>query len=378
MRKVLNLLLLPFAFLAVALMRYCTRWKLIRIGEVWSDRLGHLIGNTECYLAERDAGLHAGCLDLWFFRADTANAVISNKYRKLLHTIPEFIGRLIVICNQFIGGAPRHQIMPAQFDRDIYNLWKTPYLTFTRYEEWKGKRLLKRLGIKGKWVCLMVRDDQYLKDKGKFDYHDYRDSDVGTYGAAVVELLNRGYTVIRMGVKVGKPLAIKHSRFIDYAWEHKRTAFADLYLGAKCEFAFGTACGFMSIPQAFDKPVVYVNHAPLEYIPTSNAKALLIWKHHVKDGKRMTLPEIFASGAGQFTNTGDFVKAGITLQDNTSQEIWQAVTEMADNIDNAPWKGTQPEFWSKFPIDALSPYNNTRLHGKPGMRVGREFMKGYA
>ncbi len=342
------------------------------MGEIWSDRLGHLIGNTECYLAERDAGLHKGFIDIWYPRNVSANKIIQKKYLKLLNTVPQSFGVMMRLCNLFFRGWENYEIFPLQFDRDIKNLWRKPYLSFTKWEEWKGKRLLKKLGVNGKWICLMVRDDSYLKEKGDFGYHDYRDSDVETYGPAVMELLQRGYTVIRMGVKVSKPLKIKHPRFIDYAFEGKRTEFGDLYLGAKCEFALGTACGFMSIPQAFDRPIVYVNHAPLEYVPTSQEKALLIWKHHIKDGKRMSLEEIFKS-CGQFTSGPDFAKLGITLEDNTSQEIWEAAVEMIEGVSKDP----QPQFWSKFPINAISPYNGRPLHGKPGMRIGKEFLKQY-
>jgi len=373
--KLLRFLSIPFFMFLVFLMR---RKGNVRIGEIWSNRLGHLIGNTECYLAERDAGLHDGFIDIWYSRDESANRVIEKKYRKLLHTVPTFFGFLLRTCNRYFTGWEKHEVESLQYDRDIKNLWKHPYLTFTEFEEWRGRRLLKKLGINGKWVCLMVRDDQYLKDKGDYSYHNYRDSEINTYGVAVLELIKRGYTVVRMGVKVSNPLQIMHPRFIDYAWNGSRTEFADLYLGAKCEFAVGTACGFMSIPQAFDRPVVFVNHAPLEYTPVSNEKALLIWKHHIKDGKRMSLDEIFQCAAGQFTAMPDFAKLGITLEDNTHQEIYDAVVEMADNYPNVPWKGTQPEFWSKFPLNSISPFNGRPLHGKAGMRIGTEFLKGYA
>ena len=372
--KLIKFLLSPFIFLVV----WFIRWKgNIRFGEIWSGRLGHLIGNTECYLGERDSGKHKDFIDIWFSRPLSSNKVIERKYRKQLHTLPEWFCKWVVLCNRMLRGWERYEIAPLQFDRDIENLWKGPYLSFTKREEEKGKNLLKKLGIKTKWVCLMVRDEAYLREMGDFSYHNYRDSDPSTYLPAVVELLSRGYTVIRMGVKVDKPLKIKHERFIDYAWEGLRTDFSDLYLGAKCEFAVGTACGFLSIPQAFERPIVFVNHVPLEYIPTSNEKALLIWKHHKKDGKRMSLPEIFDSNLGQITVGHLFNDFGVILEDNSSIEIHEVVKEMCDHMDGVKWGGLQPEFWSKFPITARSPFNGRPLHGKPLMRVGKEFLKGY-
>lgn len=51
-----RLLFVPFALLTVAVMRLLSPWLLIRVGELWVPRLGHLIGNTECYLYEKEIG----------------------------------------------------------------------------------------------------------------------------------------------------------------------------------------------------------------------------------------------------------------------------------------------------------------------------------
>jgi len=280
--------------------------------------------------------------------------------------------------NRIFSHSGASEIWPYQYDRDVLGLWTKPHIGFTPSEERRGFKLLEKLGMPpdAKWVCLMVRDQEYLRDMGDYRYHDYRDSDVDSYAMAVEALLERGFWVIRMGVKVEKPMKLKHPRLIDYAWEGKRTEFGDLYLGAKCEFCLGVATGFIMIPQVFGRPVVMVNFAPLEYAPTFYDKALVIWKHHVKDGKRMTLPEIFTSGAGQFTDGGDYGKQGITLEDNTPREIYEATMEMADNYQNAPWKPLQDEFWNHLPI-SVSPFNLRPINGARKMRVGEAFMKEY-
>ena len=87
----------------------------------------------------------------------------------------------------------------------------------------------------------------------------------------------------------------------------------------------------------------------------------------------MTLKEIFESGAGQFMAASHFKDAGITLEDNTAEEILDAVTEMVDGSCSV----YHSEIWDQFPLKSVSPFNKKPLHGNVTVRVGREFAKGY-
>jgi len=55
------------ALMAVAgLIRLLEPVVVIRFGSLFASRLGHLAGNTECYLCERDAGMRPKrCIDIW-------------------------------------------------------------------------------------------------------------------------------------------------------------------------------------------------------------------------------------------------------------------------------------------------------------------------
>lgn len=377
--KFLKLLALPLVFAVVFTIRRMK--KTVRLGEIWSPRLGHLLGNTECYLCEKDAGIHAGSTDIWFpVRGRSSHPLIEKKYRQKLNTFPRWVGELIVKVNRLFPGWERHEVGPTQFDRDTRNLWEkhAPHIGFTEAEEKRGIFHLRDLGIQpgSKWVCLIVRDSAYLKKampSTDSSYHDYRDSNIANYFKASLELANKGYYVIRMGKIVDKRMSVFHPKIIDYPFHPKASDFGQLYLGAKCEFCFGASTGFMAIPQVFGRPSVVVNFAPIEYISTW-CKGLVIWKHHMKDGRRMTLKEIFDSGAGQFMAAGQFKAAGIGLEENSPQEICDAVMEIVNGISDEP----QEAFWKQFPLKAVSPFNQQPLHGNAVVRVGKEFLKGYA
>jgi putative glycosyltransferase (TIGR04372 family) len=138
----------------------------------------------------------------------------------------------------------------------------------------------------------------------------------------------------------------------------------------------------------FRRPVCYVNYVPFEYLQTYHRGALAIWKHHEKDGKRMTVAEIYACGAGHFMRADQFENEGITLVDNTPEEIKAVALEMVNCIEapaeqgtdwsyqKGPQRGRIDDFWDAFPR-GVSEFNKRPLHGEIRMRIGAEFLRGY-
>lgn len=366
-------------FLAVALVRFVSRWKLVRFGVMWSGRLGHLVGNTECYLSERDVGLHPNAIDFWIPHGES-NRTIEKKYSEVLNVLPRCLARfahLVVTVNGFYRGSPKHRVDSQQVDRDIYNLWKRPHLEITPEDEIKGRALLQSLGVPpgAKWVCLFTRDRAYLDAKhpeNDWSYHDYRNSDIDDCCQAAVALRDRRYYVLRMGQLVAKPFNCG-GHIIDYS--QIRTDFGDFYLAARCEFFLGASSGLMTIAQVFQRPVAVINYVPIGYMPTYS-DGLCIWKHHIKDSKRLSVSEIFDAGVGLCTTAQGFERAGITLIDNTPQEITDLAMEMADTIGGFNKAEDQSWFWDKFPKDECKA-NDRPLHGEYKLRIGREFLKGY-
>lgn len=359
-----RIVLVPFAFVVVGVVRLIARWKLVRFGEVYSSRLGHLVGNTECYLGEKKDSF-----DIWYFQKKVSHKLIARKYAKILHVWPRNFVEVVVIVNNLFQGWQKYIAASEQFDRDIHNTWKKPHICLTKEERKEGRRILKALGVpRGTpWVCLIVRDSSYMKSKFKedFSYHDFRDADIDDYMQAAVALAKRGFYVIRMGDVVASPLKLHHPRIIDYVHSEHKSELGTLFLGAGCEFCFGTSTGFMAIPQVFQRPCAVTDFVPIEYISTF-CRDRVIWKHHWKDGREMTFDEIIASGAGQFLHKDNFKEAGISLKNNTPEEITELVLEMLEEPED------QTDFWNEFP-KAISPYNGKPLHGKMLARLGNGF-----
>ena len=382
-RKLALAALSPLALICVAVIRIAARYGyLIRFGELFSSRIGHLAGNLECYLCERDAGMHPRGIDIWVpQKMDACNAQLLRMVRRTVRMWPAPLVRLVSLLNCMFDGWQKHIIDTQQHDRDIYNLYERfpPHLAFTKAEQARGKDQLAKWGIASRFVCLIVRDGAYLSS---LDYHRYRDSDIATYREAALALAERGYTVFRMGAKVAKTFKVDHPRVIDYATNGMRSDFMDVYLAAHCAFCVTSGTGLDAVCASFRRPMCFVNYAPFEYLPTWFAGSLAIWKHYEKDGKRMTVEEIAKSDAGHFMRAEEFEIAGIKLADNTPEEIRDAVLEMEENRlylrGNllVPGEVRQTAFWARFPR-SLSKYNQRPLHGEIRMRIGAEFLKGY-
>lgn len=367
--KLLRLSLVPFALLCVLALRLLK--GRVRIGVLWTQRLGHLAGNVEVYLCEREAGIRPRSFDIWCSPGTPCSKQLFKMWGRVLHIDRTGFAEIVLKVNKLFDGWKSTEITSGNIDRDVNNLLEqyAPHLKFTLEEEARGESGLRRMGIPhgAKWVCLIVRDAAYLPT---LTYHAYRDSDIDTYVSAVLELVRRGYYVIRMGAKVAKPLRVKHKRVIDFSAQYED--FMSVYLGARCAFCLSNGCGFDAIPVIFRRPICYVNYVPMEYLQTYNHGSLAICKHHMKDGKRMTPAEIWESGAGQFMRADEYEQAGITLVDNTPSEIQAVVEEMADGLPG----DDQSSFWRDFPR-SISPHTQTPLHGEIRMRIGREFIRGY-
>lgn len=384
-RKFLTLLKLTFYSISslpllpvVIFIRLIRPIVLIRFRMLPSSRIGHFAANTEVYLCERDVGVHGKkTIDIFYHSPLICNQQLKKMWDHTLH-ISSF-ARPVDWLNRHLPGGKKH-IVPWRDDedRDIDGLLeKTPaHLSLTPEEEKRGYEELSKIGIPdgAKFICLHARDSYYLNvtfPEGKWNYHNYRDSDIDNFIPAGEELTRRGYYVLRMGENKNKPFKVDHPHIIDYGTKF-RTDFLDIYLGAKCFFYIGDTTGLYAIPYIFRNPLVVVNLIPLEYIPSSKtflsiAKKLWLRKEH----RLMTFREILESGAGRFLHTEQYEQMGLDIIDNTPEEITAVAIEMEERL-KGTWKSTEEDeelqrrFWSLF--------KPSELHGIIKGRIGADFL----
>lgn len=395
---------LPFYFIAVpivAVIRMIRPWFLVRFSVLYTLAIGHLAANTELYLCEKDDKVNIPkgrrYIDLFYPTwTPVCNKYLLLMWKKLLCVFPEFVLSPIKKINRCLPGWEIHMIgNNTSHDRDTRNLFMQypAHLRFTIEEEERGTIELKKLGIpEGKpFVCLLVRDDVYKEEKKHAVYSNYicsdvesefRNSDIDNYILAIEELIKRGYYIVRMGVVVNKPLKIDHPQVIDYAWKGLRSEFMDIYLGAKCDFCVSTGSGWDAIPYIFRRPIVYTNFVPFCYAFTFEKNSIFISKR-IRDFKKnrdLSFKEIFDRKIGFLERSSDYTDRGVSLIENTPEEILGVVVEMVERL-NDTWKETeedrdlQKNFWEIFPTKALSRWGT--LHGKIYSKLGANYLRAH-
>ena len=178
----------------------------IRIGHLHCDRIGHFALNTELYLLEKKYFKKKTNslfqLDIFYLpRSESCNRTLENLWRKRLNILPKFTMRPLcllirsssIISKYFRCGGTLNG------ERDINNLLDRYQSEIELGKDFikDGREGLITLGIPkdSKYVCLIVRDSNYLKELyGKdFEYHSYRDNNIEKFLDAAEELTKYGY-----------------------------------------------------------------------------------------------------------------------------------------------------------------------------------------
>ncbi len=394
LRITLTLPLYAIAVPAVLSLRLLRCWLEVRIGRICSEHVGHMAGNTEIFLCERDAGIGRTAkphLDLLYMGEGVSNDQLARMWIRAVRIWPYWLLSPLDNVDHWLPGTRIARIFDdADGDRDIHSLLELsgPHLTFTPEEEARGEEELRRMGVPSgmRFVCLNVRDSAYEAHVNRlvdwdWSHSTFRNSAIHDYRMAAEALADRGLCVIRVGAKVLAPLESGHPGVIDYATNGTRSDFMDIYLGAKCHFCLSVGSGFDSVPIIFRRPVAYVNMAPVGYLATYLSRSVAIFKTHVReaDGHALSLAEIFAMGVGHEFDAPQYPAKGVRLVDNTPEEIRDLALEMTDRLEGV-WRTTeedemrQERFWEIFPAKVTNLAGTGPLHGQIRLRIGAAFL----
>jgi putative glycosyltransferase (TIGR04372 family) len=386
------------AFIIFLLLTILRPLILIRIGKLLSSRLGHFAANTELYLCEKLSGRSTHrrfCFDFFYYQDQICNQQLNTMWKRKLVILPRGLSLILVRVERLLNFFTRifpsykvHIVEPYNSDRDIYGLLdEVPMnLEFTNEELKKGREELIKFGIpeNSKIVLLCVRDNAYLDsidEKKNWSYHNYRNADISNFKIASEELANMGFYIFRMGAKVQKKFESDNPRVIDYANNGMRSDFMDIYLASICSFVISTGLGGDAPAAAcFRKPVVYVNYCAIMNIFSFQSNSIAITKHHFSSNKKkeLTFKEIISSNVLSCANSNCYEENGVTLIENTPEEIRDVAIEMAKRL-LGRWnskkidKELQARFWEIFPNKQL--INGKIHHGKINLTFGSKFLR---
>ena len=343
-----RVILLPVAATSVFLLFLLSKLMTVNVHYIYNSRIGHFATNTELsYLTTQAPRNRFGLrpLALFFFQSEkSANSFLETLWRRKLRILPHDLGWLIY---DLAKRLPMSKIAAQSTIEDVDGLLVAtkPSLSFNPGELAEGQIFLRKFGLSpnDKFICLNVRDGVFLRESEAigwtknrdWSYHDYRDSDISTYVNAAEALAEMGYTVFRMGAIVKEPLISKHPRVIDYATNGMRTEFLDIFLGAHCTFCISTGSGWDSVPTIFRRPIMLVNLLPtfetsVITLPITIYPKLLL---ETKSPITLSIKALTERNLATPHNSAAYADAGVQIRDLSSEELVEAITEMAQRVE---------------------------------------------
>ena len=372
------------------IIRFLGLFFIIRVKQLRSPIIGHFAANTELYLCEKDKNINFPSkkyLDLFYLAPlqTISNEQLLKMWKRKINILPWQLLRGIDLLNNAIPGGSKHNIENISgHGYDTKNLLdKTKvHLTFTKEEDEKGKKFLKKIGLKknDNFVCLIVRDELYnkkFKEKnlGDFNYHNYRNCEINNFLKTCNYLNKKCFYIFRMGKIVKKKFKINNKKVIDYASNGMQSDFLDIYLGAKCSFWISTGTGLDALASVFRKPVVFTNEIPIKFIRTTKSNSIFIIKYikYLSNNRKLSLKEISENKLDAALKEEQFIKKKTKVCENTQIDILDATKDFykiyfKKKKLNKKDKILQENFWKKFPYEQ-------NLHGEIKSIISPSFLR---
>ncbi len=376
--------------------KFVDRWVCFSL--INPERLGHLAANTEIFLSEKQCGLHSfsDTRNVFFvprfrFVEDhgwvDAKHKVANEYLLQLWKKDHVVLKEGLVSTQVLDDVSR--AFPSAFyfhrshgHRDIHGcLDRTPpSVSVPEDLKQQGDEMLEAMGIpKGAPIALIHhRTPDFVKETYASlanldgDRYGYRNVDATSYDEAVRRMVAAGYHVIRVG-KESNPWHLAGEKAVDFASQRK-DEWTDLYLFERCKFFCGTTSGIYALADLFRKPIVFTNFAPLGHVYSWSPRHLTIFKRlrDLATNRIVPASELLRSELGWTIHWDKIPKEQFVYEDNTSEEIADAVEEMALRLDDR-WEETpenaemQQRFWSQIKVN--------EFHCHKDSHIGTQFLR---
>jgi len=265
---------------------------------------------------------------------------------------------------------------PAQYQR-IAGQWgdRPPIFQLPGELFVEGRRALRDMGVpEDAWFVAVHARDSVYSPNDEYLY-SYRNCRIENYSAAVDAIIARGGWCIRMGEKGTEPLA-ERPGLVNYPDTGFKSDWMDLFLCNQARFFLGNTSGLAFVSTISGVPSALANMVPYGCVygfapfDISIPKAL-----RLKDGTVPRFAEIFGSELSTYRSNREFDNAGVTLTENTAQQIRDLTNEMLDVLEGKPQRTLEDEFRQQSFRKLLTPRHfsyDTRS------RIGTAFLREHA
>jgi putative glycosyltransferase (TIGR04372 family) len=336
----------------------------VRVGQVRTDRIGHLAGNMDRHINyKNNNNIDPEAIDFYYVYGSISNRYLLKMWSQEVKIVQGFFSYFLYvvdIVNSFIPGGGSHTIPELNDDKDNLNHYScnAPNLKFNKQERVKGENYLKSVGFSkaDRFICFCVRDEAFLKEKfsnNDFSYHDYRNADIKVHVEALEKFIG-GNNIYKKAIRMGSVVESKLTsrKIIDYSSSGNRNEFLDLFLSDKCDIFLNSGSGLDAVPRLFKTSLVSANIAPMGYIGGGPIVFIPKKYWHIKNKRFLTFKEILQSDIGYYLKSSDYINNGIELLENTSDDIYHALLEASDRI-NGVWSPDEEDLYMQEKFQSL-------------------------
>jgi putative glycosyltransferase (TIGR04372 family) len=203
----------------------------------------------------------------------------------------------------------------------------------------KSQNILKKINYNNnsKIVCIHVRDSSFHNDKNR---RSYRNPTIENYYDSINYLLDKGYSVFRLGLVAEKKIQIFNKNFFDLPFliTPDEIEFLQFYLVENCQFFIAHESGPQYLPWFQNKPTLYTNVFKFFYLTSPNINC------------RYTFRKIFDKKKNKLLNLREYLRLPYAYHDvnkyndnflfieNTKEELLNSLKEFEEHYINKNWK----------------------------------------
>ena len=313
---------------------------------------------------------HKRVIDILFWSGPTPDREFSEFWRRRIPLLPEYLHRVLW---RFLHVTAWYWERTDNMKMHVVNLARSENhfsarMNSGRYhgasllttgDNQKLQACLESLGVsQGSRIALIhIRNsvhDVLSGLKGPYD-QECVNASPKKFQLAVDFLRNDGYSVLTVGNHPSSPSGL--NGVIEYHRSPLRTALLDFLIGSRASLFLGTAFGALSgVAFHFRLPALLTDHllwnSEITAEPFSYGRASFLLKNVCHDGTSLSQSEVLRGGF--LVSDQSLSKSGVTLSENTEEEILDGLKELLAWGDSAePWslarKGSeQNEFWRIF------------------------------